>query len=305
MSGYLTVANEAIAIARSEPMYTAAILRLYMDADIRNWGPFDCSDRWLMQTFDLPKREARDLVRRLVQSECMFIEFEGNENRPRSVRLACPQANQTRREKTPKRLDRGANRVPDRVPDREDIDQEPIVDESEPRTEPRVGPRAEPKEDTSSTSTSDTSTLDTLGTAIAAALDDPMIGVEVVLKSTPGPSRLVTAAWDAEYQRAFGVKYPWAFEGRDHDGSKLKRWMKQAKVDPADPLPGVDRLRRAFRAYFEGVEAGAAFPPGKATTKGFDYGIANWLLSEPNGARDGPSRTMDEAKQRWGFRGGT
>lgn len=298
MSGYLTVANEAIAIARSEPMYTAAILRLYMDADIRNWGPFDCSDRWLMQTFNLPKREARDLVRRLVQSECMSIEYEGDSNTPRSVRL-------TRPENASKRVDRGANRGRNRVLDREDDEPKPIVDESGPRAEPRAGPRAEPKEDTSSTSTSDTSTSDTLGTAIAAALDDPMIGVEVVIKSEPGPSRLVTTAWDAEYQRAFGVKYPWAFEGRDHDGSKVKRWLKQAKVDPADPLPGADRLRRAFRAYFEAVEAGTAFPPGKATTKGFDYGIANWLLSEPNGARDGPSRTLDQAKQRWGFGGGT
>lgn len=301
MSGYLTVANEAIAIARSEPIYTAAILRLYMDADLRNWGPFDCSDRWLVRTFDFSMRQARDFLRALVQAGCLVVVDEGDRNTPRSVRLLRP-------ENAQKRVERGAKHPRERVREHEDNGGKPTHNVSGAPTGARDGARDGAKEDTSSTSTSDTSTSRSLGAAVAAALDDPKLDVEVTLKAhvdehaaAPKATPLVTAAWDAEFHEAFGTSYPWAFEGRDHDGSKLKRWLKQAKVDPAHPQPGVDRLQNAFRAYFSAVRAGSAFPPGKATTQGFDYGRANWLQTDPGTIRAErhENETLDEMTARW------
>lgn len=281
MSGYLTVANEAIAIARSEPAYTAAVLRLYMDADLRNWGPFDCADIWMMRTFELTKREARDLLRRLVQAGCLVVEFEGDNNTPRSVRILRP-------ENASKRLDRGANRVRNRAVDREKDEPKPIVEDSGPRVEPRRGPRVELREDTSSTSTSTSTPVDTSHPADAGAPHWPPVSSR---KKPSGTYHLAIQVWDAEHLSAFGVSYPWVFHGRDADGARIKSWLSTARVTIADPTPGLERLRRSFRAYFDAVQSGDAWPRGDpASTRHYTRDIAKWLQVDP----DNPIRVPEK-----------
>ena len=78
----------------------------------------------------------------------------------------------------------------------------------------------------------------------------------------------VIDTWTEQVEAAGFGSYPWVFAGRDHDGSKAKRWLKW-------PL---EELRPAMAAYLRAVQAGTAWPAGDPpTTARFDAGLAKWL----------------------------
>lgn len=114
MSGYLTVPNEALVIARRNPELAGAILLLYADADADRWAPFECADRWLSERFSLSSRQARRLVALLVDDGLLEIVRQGDEHHARKVCLVRPDPSVTRAKRSPKHTQkRNANRYAD------------------------------------------------------------------------------------------------------------------------------------------------------------------------------------------------
>lgn len=99
-------------------------------------------------------------------------------------------------------------------------------------------------------------------------------------------------AWDEEFAAVFQHPYPWCWEGKGADGKKVKEWLSRAKIHSEEAVaPGLECLRRSFRAYFVAVKAGTAWPQGDAaTTAVFTDKAATWFQTDPN-ARPHQPRT--------------
>jgi hypothetical protein len=105
--------------------------------------------------------------------------------------------------------------------------------------------------------------------------------------ATKSPYHQTIALWTDLYAHIIGGKYPWIFHGRDHDGSKVKRWLKTVGIGPKATngrvQEGLDALQVAMSAYFVAVKAGEAWPFGDpAGTKHFDRDLAKWLRTDPS-----------------------
>jgi hypothetical protein len=74
------------------------------------------------------------------------------------------------------------------------------------------------------------------------------------------------------------TRYPWVFQGQNHDGSKVKRWLRAAQ--------SLEHLKEAINRYVAACHAGTTWPKGEPPmTKHFDRDLARWLLassSKPN-----------------------
>lgn len=105
MPGWVTVANEAIAIAGRDPELTAAVLWLYARADSLDWRPFQAGDTWLELEMGLPKRKARLLIAGLTAVGCLSVVHPGDRNTARTIQIAQPK----RREEVIHGADRTAN----------------------------------------------------------------------------------------------------------------------------------------------------------------------------------------------------
>jgi hypothetical protein len=121
--------------------------------------------------------------------------------------------------------------------------------------------------------------------------------VRLKLPEAPTPYTATIRAWDEEHRDTFADGYAWVFTGRDHDGSKVKRWIGAVGADNGHAVEGVERLRLAMRAYFAAVRRGAAFPKGDPpTTRAFDRDLAKWLGV---GARAGPAPPKPAPPRVW------
>ncbi len=102
------------------------------------------------------------------------------------------------------------------------------------------------------------------------------------------PHPRAIAMWLRVHRAELGADYPMLFKGRDHDGTKVKRWLAAVKLDVKEPSgerveTGMGALESAMEAYLRHVKAGAAFPFGEpATTKHFTRDLAKWLQTDPN-----------------------
>jgi len=124
----------------------------------------------------------------------------------------------------------------------------------------------------------------------------------------PGYREAIASFHDAHLDQ-LGTPYPWQFGGRDSDGARVKTWLQVARVDPEDPDPGLDRIRRAVRVYFAAEKAGEVFPFGVLPTPArFSRQIAEWLRRDPDAQPDlrtadrrGPLRreTLSESLADW------
>ena len=68
------------------------------------------------------------------------------------------------------------------------------------------------------------------------------------------------------------TRYPWVFQGQNHDGSKIKRWLKASQ--------SLEHLKEAINRYIAAVQAGTAWPKGDPPmTRHFDRDLARWLFA--------------------------
>ena len=78
--------------------------------------------------------------------------------------------------------------------------------------------------------------------------------------------------------QAPATRYPWVFQGQNHDGSKIKRWLRAAQ--------GLEHLKLAMNRYVDAVQAGTTWPAGDPPlTRHFDRELARWLAAPPSSSK--------------------
>ena len=76
----------------------------------------------------------------------------------------------------------------------------------------------------------------------------------------------------APWVQAPATRYPWVFHGRNHDGSKIKRWLKASQ--------SLEHLKSAVTRYVAAVAARTTWPKGEPpSTRHFDRELARWLMA--------------------------
>jgi hypothetical protein len=78
--------------------------------------------------------------------------------------------------------------------------------------------------------------------------------------------------------QAPATRYPWVFQGQNHDGSKVKRWLRASQ--------GLEHLKLAMNRYVDAVQAGTTWPAGDPPlTRHFDRELARWLAAPPSSSK--------------------
>ena len=135
------VANEVLRLFR-KPEQLAVAVRIYELADLRRWGPFRCSDGYLMES-GASKRTVRTVIDVLREEGLLTIVSPGDRQNPRRIQIVCP---------APQKPPPVADHVPDHEVNHE-VNHEAghgnngetlPLGESGPRPEPHSGPHSGP-----------------------------------------------------------------------------------------------------------------------------------------------------------------
>lgn len=97
MSGYVTVANEAVELARRYPDCAGGILLLYADADLACWDSFECSVRWLATRLETTTWLVRKILDVLEENGLLQVVHPGDRIRPKTIRIHRPRSLQDQR----------------------------------------------------------------------------------------------------------------------------------------------------------------------------------------------------------------
>lgn len=88
MAGYVKVANEVFT-RLERPIHIYIACRLYQLADMHRWGPFECSDGYLMERGP-SKRDVRKVVKSLISLGLLVVLKPGDRNHSRLIQIANP-----------------------------------------------------------------------------------------------------------------------------------------------------------------------------------------------------------------------
>ncbi len=124
MAGFVKVANEVFT-RLERPIHIYIACRLYQLADMHRWGPFECSDGYLMERGP-SKRDVRKVVKSLISLGLLVVLKPGDRNHSRLIQIANP---------APKKADHEVNHEVDHGND----GKTEVFEESVPEHEPHVG----------------------------------------------------------------------------------------------------------------------------------------------------------------------
>lgn len=244
------------------PQERAAVALLFIHSDHLRHRGFRCAVRYLQALWLMPSRKQSEaLLARLVDAGHVRIEAAGTRASSRKVSV-----------NSGGHL-RGHTRG--HVGGHTDPPQEPVKATS--RNTPG---------DTSGDTSGDKYTNPNLPTPIDRAAPAPVpqkskSSKKSKAKRKPAPKvpgyRETIEHWEAStapWVQAPATRYPWVFHGRDHDGSKIKRWLKASQ--------SLEHLQAAVTRYVAAVKAGTTWPKGEPpSTRHFDRELARWLMASP------------------------
>lgn len=90
MAGYVTVSNDAIAVAGRDTEMLGAVLALYLKADRLKWAPFRAATSYLALELGITEWQVRQLLDGLVAQGCLDVIERGDKHTPRLIRLHKP-----------------------------------------------------------------------------------------------------------------------------------------------------------------------------------------------------------------------